>query len=352
MTIECFEGQAVEIDDLKYTNSVSAIYALSLADKDMRVVFCSLDKDKAEEKAQFFKSISESLFDFSQENFLKNLKVLARELFKKDNYLEFLDKTERFCRNESFDEIFYGKSFGVEFNALRPVFDEILQEKKDEYLIQQSKYFSIGYGNENIKDFLLLLQKYNIKVLIDIRTFPSSTHNNYFEKERLEKTLKENGVNYLERGSIFGGTPLNNEDVFDEDGFLLYDEFWTPEKNESLEKVIEFAKEKDKNICFMCSELDPEKCHRSRLIGRKVLTLGSEVIHIFKDKTLFQSSFDKENGNSNKSAEPMWSCTKRFDLSRATIIDFLTGITKKDKISKKRMDAIEDLAYLFDGKRF
>lgn len=345
------EEQVIEIDGLTYTNSISAIYALSLVDKDMRVIFCPLDKNKAEEKAQAFESISQSLFDFSQGNFLKNVKILAGELYKNKNYLEFSDEMERFCRNESCDEIFYGKTFGVEFNVLRQVFDELLQEKAEEDLIKQSKYFSIGYGNENIKDFLFLLQKYNIKVLIDVRTFPHSTHNNYFEKERLEKTLKENGINYLERGSIFGGTPLNNEDVFDEDGFLLYNEFWTPEKNESLEKVIEFAKEKDKNICFMCSELDPEKCHRSRLIGRKALSLGSEIVHIYKDKTLFQSSFSEEGGNSNKSAEPMWACTQKFDDSRRIIVDFLSGITKKDKISKKRMEAIEDLAYLFDGKR-
>jgi uncharacterized protein (DUF488 family) len=51
--------------------------------------------------------------------------------------------------------------------------------------------YSIGHSNRSIEEFLGILKRYKIKKVIDVRRFPSSKKFPWFNKEELEKVLKE-----------------------------------------------------------------------------------------------------------------------------------------------------------------
>lgn len=59
------------------------------------------------------------------------------------------------------------------------------------------KIFTIGHSNRNIEEFLTLLKKNKIEVLIDVRRFPSSKKFPWFNKENLSEVLKKENIEYL-----------------------------------------------------------------------------------------------------------------------------------------------------------
>ena len=70
--------------------------------------------------------------------------------------------------------------------------------------------YTIGYGNRSIEDFVKLLQKFDIKFLVDIRSQPYSRFNHDFSKDELEKSLKQHSIRYIFMGDTLGGRPKDS----------------------------------------------------------------------------------------------------------------------------------------------
>lgn len=119
--------------------------------------------------------------------------------------------------------------------------------------------FSIGHGNRTLQDILHILEEFNIELLVDIRSKPFSRWNPQVNRTRLYEKL---GDRYLWLGKELGG--LSGERP--------------PGYKTGLQKLIELSK--TKNICIMCSELDPAKCHREKWIARDLAAMGVKVYHI------------------------------------------------------------------------
>lgn len=134
--------------------------------------------------------------------------------------------------------------------------------------------FSIGHGNRNRNEFLLLLQEFNIEYLVDVRSIPYSKYNPQFNQNELRHFLEENKIKYIFMGDTIGGRP-KDKTCYDNDGKVDYEILKTKDFFLSGIERIKVAYDKGINLVIMCSESKPCECHRSKLIGK---VLGKENI--------------------------------------------------------------------------
>ncbi len=157
--------------------------------------------------------------------------------------------------------------------------------------------YSIGHGNREIEDFIKLLKTYEIEFLIDVRSSPYSKMFPVFNKDGLSNILKNNGFIYVYLGDVLGGLPK------DPSCYIEY----TDKKNEDVRKIdyskiekkdffikgmdrLKTAFTKGLNVAVMCSESNPEECHRSKLIGVSLLKDGIIMQHINKNGKLIDQN--------------------------------------------------------------
>jgi uncharacterized protein (DUF488 family) len=153
------------------------------------------------------------------------------------------------------------------------------------------RLYTIGHSNVLASAIIGLLKKYEIEVLVDVRSSPYSQYNPQFNREPFEKVLKGAGIDYLYLGDELGGRPKDptcykNKQVADlkADYLHLVDYPAMMQKDFFLEGVGQLMRLADlQTTAVMCSEEDPAKCHRHHLIGRYLIEQGAEVMHIRGD---------------------------------------------------------------------
>ena len=145
----------------------------------------------------------------------------------------------------------------------------------------KSNLFSIGYGNRQIEEFLSILEKFEIKTVIDVRSFPYSKFRPTYNKSQLQRTLAEKQIEYIYKGDELGGMP--KDDSFYTSGEVDYDKV----RNSHLyQQGLQFVKQvlnHDINVVIMCAEFDYKKCHRWNLIGMDLSKEGYSMKHITKN---------------------------------------------------------------------
>src|SRR5215204_2836607 len=141
--------------------------------------------------------------------------------------------------------------------------------------------YTIGHGRHAWRDFLALLQKYEIAFVCDVRSVARSRWVQ-FNGEVLAANLEENGIGYEWLPECGGKTKPLPEDL-----------------NRGLERILEIAAEVPTAI--MCSESKPltthkiprANCHRVGLLAPLLRAKGAaRVIHILPngDATEFDES--------------------------------------------------------------
>jgi uncharacterized protein (DUF488 family) len=155
------------------------------------------------------------------------------------------------------------------------------------------KIYSIGYGNRKIEQFTELLKKYEINLLLDIRSNPASRFQPSFNKKALVESLRSSQIDYLFMGTQLGGKP--KEESLYSNGILDYDKVNTwPEYQNGIVTLINLLDQGFK-ICIMCAELNPEECHRKNLVSETLYLKDIETEHIMKEGTLFSHSASKNS---------------------------------------------------------
>ncbi len=168
--------------------------------------------------------------------------------------------------------------------------------------------FTIGHGNLSADDFLQLLQQHHITVLVDVRSAPYSRYVPHFNKRELEAFLKERGVDYRFAGEYLGGRPTHPElykqsQLPDEDTerakFLKLVDYEAVMQRDwylkGIHRLLDIVREeaaKGGSVAIMCSESNPEECHRHHLITRslidprvKVVDTQVQIKHLLKHGT-------------------------------------------------------------------
>ena len=186
----------------------------------------------------------------------------------------------------------------------------------NESVVSTGCIYSIGYGNRYINDFIALLNQYDIKYLIDVRSRPYSKFNPDFNKESLERILTQNGVKYLFMGDKIGGLPddmtCRTDDKIDYDkckqnsGYI-----------EGINRLVT-AYEKNLKVAMMCSESKPHECHRSKLLGEMLRERNVIAQHIDEAGRLV----------------PQMSVLTMIDKGQQSLFDDMQGFTSRKKYAK------------------
>lgn len=115
-------------------------------------------------------------------------------------------------------------------------------------------------------EFLALLHEHGIQVLVDVRSAPYSRWVPHFNKRELQEAIESEGLRYLYLGQPLGGRPDNPQHLDNEGRALYYKMAHTPEFRKGIERLLTGMR--DFRVALMCSEENPDVCHRNLLVGR------------------------------------------------------------------------------------
>ncbi len=138
--------------------------------------------------------------------------------------------------------------------------------------------YTVGHSNHSIEKFINLLKSNNIDKIIELRSVPKSKYCPHFNKQQLIYELSINEISYLDMGKYLGGRPddksvLNMDNRIEEN--LIEKKDWY---NNAVKQLIEISSKT--NVAIMCSEENPNNCHRGYIITHTLLKEGEEVSHI------------------------------------------------------------------------
>ena len=151
------------------------------------------------------------------------------------------------------------------------------------------KIYTIGHSTRPIGEFIDILNKYEIDLVVDIRSISRSHFNPQFDRYSLEKSLNDNGVYYVHMDSLGGfrnPLPYSVNEGWKNKRFRGFaDHMQTKDFKNGLKKLIHLSKKY--NVVIMCSESLPWRCHRS-LIADALIVHGFDVYDIFNINTIKQ----------------------------------------------------------------
>jgi uncharacterized protein (DUF488 family) len=143
--------------------------------------------------------------------------------------------------------------------------------------------YTIGHSNHSLERFTELLELHSIGALADVRSSPYSKFNPQFNRENLQKALREQQIAYVYLGRELG--PRSDDPSCYRDGKVQYSRL---ARTELFRKGIDRLRNgmKTYRIALMCSEKDPIVCHRMILICRALRPEPVRICHILEDGTL------------------------------------------------------------------
>ncbi|KAF0143721.1 MAG: hypothetical protein FD156_2456 [Nitrospirae bacterium] len=128
------------------------------------------------------------------------------------------------------------------------------------------KIYTLGTSRRSEEDFVEILLNYDIRTLIDVRSYPKSKIQ-IFTRENLENLLRKENIAYIFLGKELGG--------FRKGGYEAYTS--TEDFKIGIDELENVASEN--NSVIICAERFPWKCHR-RWIARELHKRGWLVEHI------------------------------------------------------------------------
>lgn len=143
--------------------------------------------------------------------------------------------------------------------------------------------YTIGHSTHTADKLIVVLKKYEINAVVDVRSDPYSRMNPQFNREIFSELLKKHGILYVFLGKELGARPkdpncyVNGKVKFD---LLAKTEFFKDGINRILQGMDNYL------IALMCAEKDPIACHRTILVCRRLVEIGINISHVLEDGTL------------------------------------------------------------------
>ena len=138
------------------------------------------------------------------------------------------------------------------------------QESQRWYNLQ---VYTIGHSNLSIEAFVELLKLHDIVHIVDVRSIPYSKYLKDFNRENIENALYSRGIEYRWMGDSLGG---KREDKMNSAGIRMDDAYYEDPKYRTG-MVNLMRKALKKRTAIMCSEENPRKCHRHKIISISLL---------------------------------------------------------------------------------
>jgi uncharacterized protein (DUF488 family) len=143
--------------------------------------------------------------------------------------------------------------------------------------------WTVGHSTRPIEEFLETLRSFEIKVLVDVRSYPGSKRYPQFNKENLKTSLTKLGVDYEhfpELGGRRRARPDSQNLAWRNESFRGYADYMeTKSFRDGTRRLLEIARVR--RTAVMCSEAVWWRCHRS-LISDYLKAKGIEVNHIIR----------------------------------------------------------------------
>ena len=144
--------------------------------------------------------------------------------------------------------------------------------------------FTIGHSTHPLGEFVGLLRRHRVEVVVDVRSAPYSRFNPQFNREPLAAGLEARRFEYLFLGRELGG---RSDDPADRDpaGRLDYRRVrGTDRFRRGIEEVLRRAA--GQRLALLCAEKDPRQCHRTRLVEPALEARNLAVRHILANGEL------------------------------------------------------------------
>lgn len=142
--------------------------------------------------------------------------------------------------------------------------------------------YTIGHSNYDLERLVNMLNTYNIDCVVDIRGIPYSKYNIQYNKENIQKSLRDLGFTYIYMAKEFAAK-RESKVSYNKEG---YADFHKVVKEETFINGVSRLKngiDKGYKIVLLGAMQDPIRCHRSILVGRELDNLGFKVKHILHD---------------------------------------------------------------------
>ena len=137
--------------------------------------------------------------------------------------------------------------------------------------------FTIGHSTHELDAFIGLLP--GIRLLVDVRRYPSSRRFPWFNEPALAAALRNAGIDYEHAEELGGrrnpaqGSANGGWRVGQFRGYA--DHMATPEFEAAVDRLVA----EQRRVCVMCAEAQWWRCHR-RLLSDALVARGIEVAHI------------------------------------------------------------------------
>lgn len=154
------------------------------------------------------------------------------------------------------------------------------------------KIWTVGHSTRGGEEFVEILLAHKIKVLLDVRTFPSSRRYPQFNRASLADALALQEILYRHEPRLGGRRtprPDSHNTAWRNAQFRGYaDHMETEEFRNGVRELLELSA--SARVAVMCAEAVWWRCHRS-LIADYLKAEGHEVIHIIDEKKTEEHPF-------------------------------------------------------------
>ncbi len=145
------------------------------------------------------------------------------------------------------------------------------------------RIYTIGHSTRTFEEFLSVLKRYGIRCVVDVRRFPSSKTFPHFNRGELDRSLAENGIQYVWMEQLGGRRhgapdPDSPNTGLRSPGFRNYADYMqTNEFGAAIDALVALAHRCPTAI--LCAEKLYFRCHRM-LISDYLTLKGDEVFHV------------------------------------------------------------------------
>lgn len=138
----------------------------------------------------------------------------------------------------------------------------------EERSAERATFFTLGYSGRKTEELIAALVANGVRTLVDIRQNPVSMYRPELSKNNLAKLMEEHGMNYQHLPQL--GVPRDIRAMAIETGsrdviWDWYDEHVIHEFFGISRNLHFFLNCVEHPVALMCTEIDPQECHRHRL---------------------------------------------------------------------------------------
>ncbi|HLR13943.1 MAG TPA: DUF488 domain-containing protein [Burkholderiaceae bacterium] len=148
---------------------------------------------------------------------------------------------------------------------------------------EQTRFHTVGHSNLDLSDFIALLGKASIDMVVDVRRYPGSRAFPQYNQQRLADALRQAGMQYCHLSGLAGRRKKQGMDpdingAWKNQSFHNYADYALGEAfQDDLHKLVRLGK--THQVAIMCAEGVWWRCHR-RIITDYLLASEHAVNHI------------------------------------------------------------------------